>query len=117
MDPHLRPDRGEGPRPSFPPLPIITPPASPRRSAREKYGGLFYLGLLGLATIVGLVGWFAYGAWLLRDVWSNVYVLHDAARPSDDRIRAAWALSRDPRVNQRQRWDIALRRNLPDLAR
>ncbi len=38
-------------------------------------------------------------------------------RPPDDRIAAAYALARDGRVTGQQRWDIALRRPLPDLAR
>ncbi|AGA25930.1 hypothetical protein [Singulisphaera acidiphila] len=100
----------------FPGLPIVTPDP-PRLSQREKYGALFYVGLFGLAVLIGLIGWFAHGAWSLRDVWSNVYVLHDDSRPEVDRVRAALALSRDSRVNQRQRWDICLRTPLPALAR
>ncbi|WP_406696726.1 hypothetical protein V5E97_37640 [Singulisphaera sp. Ch08] len=100
----------------FPGLPIVTPDP-PRLSQREKYGSLFYVGLLGLAVLIGLVGWFVHGAWTLRDVWSNVYVLHDEGRPEVERVRAAVALSRDARVNQRQRWDICLRPPLPALAR
>jgi hypothetical protein len=102
--------------PIFPTLPIVTAD-SPRLSQREKYGSLFYLGLLGLAVAIGLVAWFAHGAWEMRGVWSNIYVLHDEARPASDRVRAAFSLSRDPRVNQRQRWDICLRTPLPSLAR
>lgn len=101
---------------AFPGLPIVTPDP-PRRLQREKYGSLFYVGLFGLAVLLGLIGWFAQGAWALRDVWSNVYILHDESRPEPDRIRAALALSRDARVNQRQRWDICLRTPLPALAR
>lgn len=100
----------------FPDLPIVTPDP-PRLSQREKYGSLFYVGLLGLVIALGLVAWFVHGAWAMREVWSNVYVLHDEARPESERAKAAFALSRDPRVNQRQRWDICLRRPLPALAR
>src|SRR5262249_43027053 len=65
-----------------PALPIVTPAErerdqARRRSGREKYGGLFYLGLAGLLVVVSLVGWFASNAWSLRAVWFNVYVLHD----------------------------------------
>jgi hypothetical protein len=118
MDPNSFPDpQPNGTAgPSFPPLPIVTPDP-PRRSQREKYGGLFFLGLAGLATLVGLLGWFLQGAWSHRDLWTNVYVLHDGARPEADRLGAAFALSRDPRMNDRQRWDICLRRPLPPLAR
>src|SRR3954465_2449948 len=100
MEPHIRPPRDDGSIPAFPTLPIVTPDL-PRRSTREKYGGALYLGLAGLAAILALVGWFVHGAWSLREVWSNVYVLHDGRRPDAERIRAADALSRDPRVNQR----------------
>jgi hypothetical protein len=107
---------GRAPGPSFPTLPIVTPDP-PRLSTREKYGGLFALGVIGLPVVMCLVAWFAWGAWSLRDVWANIYVLHDRDRPDAERIRAAYALSRDPRVNQRQCWDICLRKPLPDLAR
>ena len=102
----------------FPELPIVSiDPAPPKLSQSEKYGGLFYLGIAGLAIVVGLVGWFGWSAWSLRAVWSNVYILHDESRSEDDRIRAAFALSQDLRVNGQQRWDIGLRKPLPPLAR
>jgi hypothetical protein len=104
--------------PAFPILPIVTadpPPA--KRSQAEKYGGLFYLGTLGLVVVVGLVSWFAWNVWTMRAVWSNVYILHQESRPEVERIKAAYALSRDPLVNVQQRWDIALRKPLPPLAR
>src|SRR5262249_1328295 len=100
----------------FPKLPIVTlDPA--RRSEREKYGGLYVLGIAGLVVIVALVAWFGYGLWSLRDVWANIYLLHDAHRSDAERIQAAYTLSRDPRMTPRQSWDICLRRTLPDLAR
>ena len=102
--------------PAFPTLPIVTVDP-PRKTQREKYGGLFYLGIAGLLISLALVGRFAWDAWSLRGVWQNVYVLHDEKRPADERIRAAYALSRDARVVSQQRWDIALRKPLPDLAR
>jgi hypothetical protein len=104
-------------RPTFPQLPIITIDPPERLSQRAKYGGLFYLGIGGLVVVILLVGKFALEAWSLRDVWWNVYVLHDSKRPEAERIRAAYALSRDSRVDAQQRWDIALRRPLPPLAR
>jgi hypothetical protein len=102
--------------PAFPSLPIVTPDA-PRRSDREKYGALFYLGTAGLVVLASLLGWFSWGAWSLRTVWTNIYILHDGHRQEAERVQAAYALGRDPRVNPRQLWDIALRKPLPPLAR
>jgi hypothetical protein len=101
---------------SFPSLPIVTPDL-PRRSRRDKYGGLFYLGITGLIVVVTLLSWFGYRMWSLRDVWTNIYVLHDADKPEEARVQAAFDLSRDPRVEQGQLWEMSLRRGLPDLAR
>lgn len=100
----------------FPDLPIVTPDP-PRKSQAEKYGGLFYLGSGGLACLVLMIAWFGYGVWSMRSVWSDIYVLNDPQRPEIDRVNAAWRLSRDPRVTQRQRWDLALSRTPPELAR
>ncbi|HEX8204405.1 MAG TPA: hypothetical protein VF590_28255 [Isosphaeraceae bacterium] len=98
-------------------LPIIRVDET-RKTQAEKYGGLYYLGIAGLFVLVGLIGWFAYGVWSLRDVGQRIYVLHDPSRPEAERIQAAFALSRDPRVTQRQLWDICAReRGLPPLAR
>jgi hypothetical protein len=116
MEPHFGTSPGQPPGFNFPSLPIVTP-EEPRRSDREKYGGLFFLGAIGLVVLVAMVAWFAWGAWSLRAVWSNVYTLHDRGRTEADRVAAAYALSRDPRVNQRQYWDICLRKPLPELAR
>jgi hypothetical protein len=116
MDPHVSFSTPAGPDPPFPTLPIVTPDDS-KRSTREKYGALYYLGAAGLIVVVALVAWFAVGVWSLRSLLANVYVLHDAHRPEAERIAAAFALSRDPHVNQRQAWDICLRTQLPDLAR
>jgi hypothetical protein len=101
---------------SFPSLPIITPPL-PARSQREKFGTLFYVGIIGLAVLVALVGWFGYRMWSMRDVWSNIYVLNDARMSEAMRVQAAFALSRDRRVEQNQLWDLCLNRKLPELAR
>ncbi len=99
-------------------LPIITPPDPfDRKTPVEKYGSFFYLGILGLVVLVGLITWFSLGMWSLRDVWSNVYILHDKSRPKIERINAAFRLSRDDQVTQQEYWDIGLRKSLPDLAR
>jgi hypothetical protein len=111
-------DFGES-RFEFPNLPILSPAEipPPRKSQREKYGGLLYVGIAGIVLLVLMVGWFAYGFWSLRDVWEDVYVLHNPRRDEVDRIRAAFRLSRDPRVNDGQRMEICLRRDVPNLAR
>jgi hypothetical protein len=114
--PHLMMNNS-GTEPSrFPSLPIVSPDV-PRRTQREKYGATLYLGLAGLLIILALVGWFGYRFWTMRDVWARVYVLHDAKASEEARLQAAFALSRDPRVEPRQLWEMSLRRNLPDLAR
>lgn len=102
----------------FPSLPIVTPDPPPRtRTQAQKYGGLFYIGIGGLAVLIALVGWFGVRVWTLREVWTNIYILHDRGEPEVRRIEAAFALSRDPRTTAQQRWDIALRKELPELAR
>jgi len=116
MPPHDHPRRPEPFERDFPSLPIVTPDVD-RLSDSQKYGGLLYLGIGGLVVLCGLLAWFAWGVWSFRSVWGNVYVLHDASRGDAERIAAAYALSRDPGVNQRQLWDITLRTTLPPLAR
>jgi hypothetical protein len=103
----------------FPKLPVIVmdPPPQPQRTKGDKYGGLLYLGIAGLAVLGLLIGWFAYSAWQLRDVWAGVYALHDSKRSDAERIESALMLSRDPRVTDRQLMEICLRRDLPDQAR
>lgn len=113
--PPEKPER-DPPTRVFPTLPIVTPDP-PRRPDREKYGALFYLGAGGLALVVALLGWFTWGVWTLRPTMARVYVLHDENRSESERVAAAYALSRDPHMNQRQLWDIALRKRLPPLAR
>lgn len=103
-------------------LPIVTPdppssPSSPKRGTVEKYGGLYYFGIAGLAVVVALVTWFGAEAWSLRAVFRGIYVLHDETRPEAERIDAAYGLSLDGAVTQRQYWDIAFRKRLPPLAR
>jgi hypothetical protein len=104
----------------FPKLPIIVidpPQQQPPRTERDKYGGLLYLGVAGLIVLGVMIVWFAYSAWRLRDVWSQVYALHDSKRSDAARIQSALELSRDPRVTDRQLMEICLRRDLPDQAR
>lgn len=103
-------------RREFPSLPIVSP-LEARLSNVEKYGGLYYLGIAGLLVILMLVGWFGWRVWSTREVWSNVYRLHDTNRTELDRLNAALALSRSPDVNPRQLWEISLRKPLPPLAR
>ena len=99
-------------------LPIVTPDPPPRsRSAVERYGGLYYLGIGGLIFVLGLLGIFGVGAWRLRDLFRAVYVLHDPRESDAARISAAYTLSRDPNVTAPQYWEIALRRDVPDPAR
>jgi hypothetical protein len=97
-------------------LPIITP-GPPRKTTAQKYGGLFYLGMAGLVVLIALIGWFAWGIWSLREVFCRIYLVNDPRRPESERIEAAFALSRDPRVTPRQRWDLSLSRTPPPLAR
>ncbi len=104
--------------PTFPHLPIITPdPAPPRKTTAEKYGGLLYLGIAGLAAVSGLIILFAFGVWSMTEVWSDIYALSDPKRSELDRVNAAWRLSRDSRVTDRQKWDLAMNRSLPPLGR
>jgi len=102
--------------PKFPTLPIVTPDP-PKRSTAEKYGALFYLGVAGLLVVVLLVSWFAWSAWSMKSVWVNVYVLHDESKTDVERVQAAYDLAHDPNVNQRQLWDVTLRKSLPPQAR
>ena len=104
------------PRPPFPELPIITPDP-PRLSMSEKYGGLYYFGVVGLVVLMTIVIVFGYTIWVTRDFWSAVIVVHDARRPEADRIRAAWVVAHHPTGNDRQRSDIAFRKDLPPLVR
>lgn len=101
---------------NFPELPILNPSPA-RKSASEKYGSAFYLAIAGLAILVGLIATFGVQMWTMRSVWADVYVLNDVSREEADRIEAAWRLSRDPRVSDRQKWDLALSRTPPPLAR
>lgn len=107
----------DGPRKPLPSLPIVTIDPADRKSEAEKYGSFRLLAIGGLALLVALIAWFGWSAWSLRAVWRDVYILHDPSRPEFERLDAADRLSHNPDVNQRQRYDISLRRDLPDLAR
>ncbi len=106
-------------RNGFPKLPIIDSiPAPPQpRTERDKYGGLFYLGAGGLVLLVAMIAWFSFSVWHMRDVWAEVYALHDSKRSEAERIESAQELSRDPRVTDKQLMEICLRRDLPEQAR
>ena len=67
--------------------------------------------------MIALVSWFGYSFWQLRDIWADVYVLHNRERPESERISAALRLSRDARVNDAQLMEMGLERDLPPLAR
>lgn len=97
-------------------LPIVAPDL-PRKSTVEKYGSLFYAAIFGLLVCFGLVGVFAIRAWSMRDIWAAVYIVNDPRRPEADRLKAAASLSVDPRVTDRQKWDLATSRTPPPLAR
>ena len=101
-------------------LPIITPPEpppQPKRSAVERFGGLYYLGVAGLVVVVAMVTWFGVGVWLMRADLARIYRLHDSKETEDRRVQAAFELSKSQRVTQRQYWDMALRTSSPALAR
>ena len=104
----------------FPILPILPPdqgPSLPRKTIAEKYGGLLYLGVVGLVALAGMITLFTLGVWSMRSVWSDIYSLSDPKRSELDRVNAAWRLARDPRVTDRQKWDLAMNRALPPLGR
>jgi hypothetical protein len=108
---------GDG-RMRFPSLSIVNPTVTvPVRSQREKYGALFYLGIAGLVLLIALIGWFGFGAWINREIWADVYMLHDPSRSESERIQAAYRLSRNPRFDDAQKMETSLKRDLPDLAR
>jgi len=116
MQPHFDLPPPEPLRQPLPTLPIVTPDP-PKKTQQEKYGSLFYLGIAGLVVLLGLVGYFAFGVWSLRDVWRDIYTLHSEQRSEAERIQAAYALSRNPKVTQSEYWEICLRKPLPPLAR
>lgn len=100
----------------FPNLPII-PASEVRKTQAEKYGGLFYLGAVGLALLIGLIAWFGWGVWSLRYVWSNIYVLNDPSRDEATRLAAAKDLVANPDLTPQQRLDLSLSTTAPIAAR
>lgn len=106
------------PGPNLPPLIVLgSDPPPPRRSSTSRYGLLYPLGILGLVVLIGWVGWFAYRAWTMRDVWRAVAILHDPARPIDDRLASARFLADDPRVTEDQIEPMVFGPDLPIRAR
>lgn len=112
-----------GGRPRFPTLPIINPgdvpapAAAPARGQAEKYGGLFYLGIAGLVVLLALIAWFGLGLWSNRDIWADVYALNDPQRAEGDRLDAGLRLALNPRFDDAAKMEMALRKDLPALAR
>ena len=108
-------------KPRFPSLPIVQigPQDSPSKplSQAEKFGGLYYLGIGGLAVMVALLGWFCLRVWETWPVWTAIYALNDPSRPEPERVAAASRLAADPTVNDRQKWDLALNREVPARGR
>jgi hypothetical protein len=78
---------------------------------------LYYVGIAGLVLLIALMAWFGHGLWLNRDIWADVYVLNDARSRETDRLDAALRLARNPRLDDRPRMEMALRKDLPELAR
>jgi hypothetical protein len=101
----------------FPTLPIINPAVTSPRSQSAKYGGLFYLGIVGLVVLVLLIAWFGYGLWANRAAFADIYALHDASRAQSERAEAAFRLARGRRVDDTQLMEMSLNRDLPDLVR
>jgi|GEM_PF-1295206 len=96
----------------------ISPSSLPSsRTAREKYGVLFWLGSAGLMGVILWVGWFAWNVWSMRDVWRDVFVLFDERSALVERIQAGDRLANDPRVTPAQIWEFVFRKELPTLAR
>ena len=62
----------------------------------------------GSSSALGSSPVFAAGVWSMRGVWADVYLVNDPKRPEVDRINAASRLARDPRVTDRQKWDMAM---------
>ncbi len=113
-----QPSQGDQDRPApLPELPVIQLEPFERKTQAEKYGAFFYLAIAGLVALVGLIAWFGYGAWSLRDVWKDVYILHDPGRSEVDRVNAALRLRHNPDTTQRQIYDITLRTEVPAVAR
>lgn len=105
----------------FPKLTVLPdsegPPQQPRLTNFQKYGGLYWLGIAGLVSSLLLVGWFAVNMWLMRDVWREIYVLHNEDLPEARRIAAAEFLANAPDIEATQIQPMIFRRPLPEKAR
>ena len=106
----------------FPKLPILSPAEIPpplaRLTSARSTAGSFYVGIAGLVLLMPhgrLVRLSDSGACATSG--TDVYVLHDPQAKRVDRVQAAFRLSHDPRVNDAQRMEMCLRRDVPDLAR
>jgi len=110
-------DRGGTPVGGYPELPILAPDELPRRSTQERYGSFFYVAIAGLVLLVGMIGWFGWSVWAMRDLWRDVYLLHDPRQADSERIAAAKRIAVNPDATERQRYDITLRTDVPDTAR
>ena len=81
----------------FPQLPILdSPPLPAPRSQREKYGGLFYLGIAGLAILSRSSPGSPSASGGSATSGRTSMSLHDPKRPEAERIEAAFRLSRNP---------------------
>jgi hypothetical protein len=112
-DQKQKPNESQNP---FPELTIVTPDP-PRLTLQEKYGSLLYLGIAGLVISLALVAQFVQALWSTRDIWYAVYALNDPSKPMAERIESAWVIARSPSANDSQRLQMALRKELPPLAR
>ncbi len=110
------PNKPNSDRNPFPDLTILTPDPPPL-TLQEKFGSFLYLGIAGLVISVALVVQFVVALYSTRDIWYAVYALNDPTKPVAERVEAAWIIARSPSANDRQRLDLALRTELPPLAR
>ena len=114
-EPSHRPERNPRHVPISLPADHLARP--PRKTTVEKYGSLFYAAVAGLVICVALVLVFALGVWSMRGVWA-------ISTSSTTRSGRRWiastrlgGLARDPRVTDRQKWDLATSSVPPPLAR
>ena len=118
--------------PEFPQLPIVTPPPRqdpkfpelplldpdpPRMSLRDKYGGLYYAAIGGLIASVLLIGNFFVQFYRQSDFWFAFAIVANPQLDDGTRDHAAWTIAHSPHANDLQKYDLALRRDLPELAR
>ncbi len=107
-------------KPALPSLPIVTVESNDlleRKTDSDKYGSFRYLAIGGLIALIVMISWFSWSVWTLRDVWRDIYILHNTSESEGNRLNAAARLAQNSDVTERQRYDISLRRDLPDAAR